>query len=138
MGSAIFCAKCAALRGYITPLTKRDPSGQLVVVIGASQAMSFARPASLSPSSRSRSEVGSRRRSGAGRSRADSSTNGALVVNAPRHQRSQRRVVRAGIPVVRTAALAAAIASATALARITTAPTYTLRPRKRTDGGVTR
>ena len=71
MGSAIFCAKRGAPCGYIAPLTKRDPSGQLVVVIGASQAMSFAERAALSPSNRSRIEVGSRRRSGAGTSRAD-------------------------------------------------------------------
>ena len=62
-----------------------------------------------------------------------------VVVNGPRHQRSHRRVVRAGTPVVRVdRARASSAASATTLATITTAPTYTRRPRNRTDGGVAR
>src|ERR1019366_1720864 len=35
-GSAIFCANRVVPRGYIAALKRRDPSGQLVVVIGAS------------------------------------------------------------------------------------------------------
>ena len=137
-GSAIFCANRMTRCGYITPLTKRDASGQLAVVIGASQAKSLAMGAGPSPTSRSRSETGSCRRLGAGTRRADKSTNGPLFANGPRHQRSHRRVVRAGTPVVRTPAPTVATASATALASTTTAPTYTRRPRNRTDGGVAR
>ncbi len=83
-------------------------------------------------------EVGNVLREKDGTSRADSSTNGALVVNGPRHQRSQRRVVRAATPVARAAARARAAPNALALTTITTAPTYTRRPRNRTDGGVAR
>jgi hypothetical protein len=44
-------------------------------------------------------------------------------MNGPRHQRSQRRMVRAGTLVARTAAATAIVVSATALAMMTTAPT---------------
>src|SRR5450432_3831000 len=125
-------------RGYITSLTQRDPSGELVVVMGASHPRSFATGTAPSPARRASSETGSRPRSGAGTSRADSSMNGLLVVNGPCHQRSQRRVVRAGTPVARTEALTAIIVMAIALATTTTAPTYTRRPRKRTEGGMAR
>ncbi len=48
------------------------------------------------PLNRSRIEVGNALRENEGTSRADSSTNGALVVNGPCHQqKSQRRRVRA-------------------------------------------
>ncbi len=90
------------------------------------------------PASLSSNEAGKARRSGAGTRRADRSTNDALATNGPRHHRSHRRVVSAGTPVARTTAAAEITASATALARMTTAPMYTRRPRKRTDGGVAR
>jgi hypothetical protein len=121
-GSALFCAKRMARRAYIAPLTKRDPSGQLVVVSGASQVSSRATRSAGSPASRSSRETGSRERSGGGTRRADKSTNGALWVNGPRHQRRHRRVVRAGTPVAATTARTATVANMIALAMITTAP----------------
>jgi hypothetical protein len=121
-GSALFCAKRMAQRHYIVPLTKRDPSGQLVVVSGASQVSSRPTRSAGSPASRSSSETGSRERSGGGTRRADKSTNGALSVNGPRHQRRHRRIVRAGTPVAVTAEWTALVASMTALAMTTTAP----------------
>ena len=78
------------------------------------------------------------RRSGAGTSRADSSTNGAARRERPappaqpparrprRHPRRPRRRARRHRR------------QGDALATITTAPTYTRRPRNRTDGGVAR
>src|SRR5208282_2843238 len=124
--------------GHTRPRSKRDASGVLAVVIGASHASSLVMRTAGSPTNRSRIEVGNALREKDGTSRADSSTNAALVVNGPRHQRRQRRVVRAATPVVRSAAAALAAARATTLARITTAPTYTRRPRKRNDGGMAR
>src|ERR1019366_1251304 len=106
-------------RGYIAALKKRDPSGQLVVVIGVSHARSFVTAVERSSASRSSSDRGRRDRSGAGTRRAESSRNGALAVNGPRHQRSHRRVVRDGTPVVRVATADVAAAKATAAARIT-------------------
>jgi hypothetical protein len=44
-------------------------------------------------------------------------------VNGPRHQRSHRRVVRAGTFVARTAAAKDVVVSAIAAAMMTTAPT---------------
>jgi hypothetical protein len=137
-GSAIFCAKLVACGGHIAALTKLQPCRQLVVLIGASHDRSFKTAADRPAANRSNNDVGSHRRSGGGTIRADSSTNGRLVVNEPRHQRSHLRVVRDGTPVARTAALAAMLVSATAAATITTAPTYTRRPKNRTDGGVAR
>jgi hypothetical protein len=81
---------------------------------------------------------GSALRETAGTIRDDTATNTLVDVNGPRHQRSQRRVVRAAMPVDRRAALAVRLIIATMLATITTAPTYTRRPRNRTDGGVAR
>jgi hypothetical protein len=107
-------------------------------VIGASHARSLVTRPAGSPSNRSRIEVGIALGEKDGTSRADSAMKATLVVNGPRHQRSQRRVVRAAIPVARFAAPALAAARATALATITTAPTYTRRPRNRTEGGMAR
>ena len=91
--------------------------------MGASQASNRWMRTAGSPPNRCRIEVGSALRDNEGTSRADSSTNGALVVNGPRHQRSQRRSVRAGTPVTRCADAAAVAARAATLATITTAPT---------------
>src|SRR5580700_2651154 len=78
-GSAIFCANRRARGGYITALTHRDPSGLLLVVIGASHASSFATATGRSAASRSSSVTGNHRRSGAGTRRADSSANERVV-----------------------------------------------------------
>ena len=56
-GSAIFCASRVRGRGYITALTQRDPSGQLIVVIGASHPRSFATRALVGFSGRSRRQA---------------------------------------------------------------------------------
>ena len=53
-------------------------------------------------------EVGNVLREKDGTSRADRTTNGAVVVNGPRHQRCQRRDVRAATPVAGSAARALA------------------------------
>ncbi len=134
-GSAVFCANRVRPRGYIVSLRKRDPSGQLVVVIGASHASSFAaKRTDLRRAARSATGAGAVDRAPApGAPRAP--TKGALVVNGPRHQRSHRRVVRAGTPVARTAAIATIVVGAIALAT-TTAPTYAAaeEPNRRRHG----
>jgi hypothetical protein len=58
-GSAIFCANTAGRRGYIAALSQRDPSGLLVVVIGASHARSLVTATDWSAASRWSNETGS-------------------------------------------------------------------------------
>jgi len=75
-----FRANRALRRGYIRPRTNRDPSGQLVVVSGASQTKSWAMAAGPTPS-RSKSELGIRPGSGAGTRRAERATNGLVILS---------------------------------------------------------
>jgi hypothetical protein len=122
-GRAIFCVKRRGPTGYTRPLTKREPSAVVVVVSGASHPRRLRTRADAQPVSLSRIEVGRERRSTAGTSRPEISTNTGVDTNGPRHHRSQRRLVRAGTPVARVAALAIVCARATTLATITIAPT---------------
>ena len=110
-------------RGYIAALTKRDPSGQLVVVSGASHAAASRRAAAGRPRAARAARRAAARRSGAGTRRADSSTNGAARREraAPPAQPSPRRARRhARRPHARRSPPSPS--SATALATITTAP----------------
>src|SRR5262245_54451590 len=83
-------------------------------------------------------DAGNNERAGAGTRWDASSANTAVLVNGPRHHPSHRRSVRGAIPVARRAAAAPVTVSATTLAPTRATPTYTLRPRNRTDGGVER
>ncbi len=81
--------------------------------------------------SRSKSELRIRPGSGAGARRAERATNGLVLLNGPRHHRSHHRPRRHAC--LANGPAHGVAARATALARTITAPTYTRRPRNRTD-----
>jgi hypothetical protein len=120
----------------MTNLRKRDRSGTVRVVIGASKRDTSS--SGVDDVKRASSDAGSSSSEGGGTMRAQHSRQSASATNTVRHHVLQRRTVRTGTPVASRSALARAVTSAIALARITTISAYTRRPKKRTDGGVAR
>ena len=109
----------------------------MVVVSGAITESSRSTPAVGPPRKRSSRDRGRSARVGAGTMRPAITAKRLVEGKLFRHHALHRRAVRAGTPVS-PASARPRIASATTLAMITTAPTYTRRPRNRTDGGVAR
>ena len=95
---AIFCASDGARLGHAWPRNKRDASGRLSVVSGASHPRNVEMRVTGGPARRSRIDVGNAARATAGASRAVICTNTGVIVNGSRHHRSHRRAVRPGTP----------------------------------------
>ena len=140
-GSAIFCANDRVTNGYIAPLTNRDPSA-------AARRGDRRQPRRAASSTRA---AAAPRESLEQRGRAARRALGRGHQTRRRSDEQRCRRERTAPPAAATGASSAAgppspvgprspshRRSATALATITTAPTYTRRPRNRTDGGVAR